>query len=87
MSEATHEFIRCTQCLGVKSYMGLGMIMKDCHVCDQIGYVKKPIDDIAILAEKQLTKSQEKRIAAQSENESQVLRETSKKPTRKKKVA
>lgn len=66
MSE-THEYVRCDKCLGVKEYMGMGLIMRDCHVCDKVGYVKRPLDDIAILAAKQLTKSQEKHIEAQED--------------------
>ena len=30
---------RCTSCLGKKTIVGLGGIMKDCPVCDGIGHV------------------------------------------------
>lgn len=31
---------RCPCCLGKKKLMGLGAIMKDCHECHGVGYVK-----------------------------------------------
>ena len=31
---------RCYACHGSKKLMGLGMIYKDCYVCDGIGYLK-----------------------------------------------
>jgi len=89
MSE-THEYIKCSKCQGIKEYMGMGLIMHDCHVCEKVGYVKRPIDDIAILAEKQLANTQEKIVDHQSEDK-EVLRETiiveRKKPGRKPKVS
>ncbi len=43
MSET--EFVKCTKCVGVGSYMGMGMLMKDCHFCDKVGYVKQTVKD------------------------------------------
>lgn len=33
--------IRCDSCLGAKQVLGLGLIMRDCEVCEGIGYVKE----------------------------------------------
>lgn len=36
---------RCTSCLGKKTIVGLGMIIKDCPNCDGIGHIKIEKDE------------------------------------------
>ena len=50
--------VRCTRCNGRKNVLGLGGMRKACPDCKGIGFVEP---------EAELTASQEKRIAAQSE--------------------
>lgn len=32
---------RCSQCLGAKKVMGMGMMTKECPTCKGIGWIKK----------------------------------------------
>lgn len=42
--------MRCYACNGSKKLMGMGMITKDCYVCDGVGYIK-PKAELAERAE------------------------------------
>lgn len=35
---------RCSNCLGTKKVMELGMIQKNCPICDGIGWIKKELE-------------------------------------------
>ncbi len=82
----THEYVKCNHCLGVKEFMGMGGIIKDCHVCDKIGYVKVPLDDISVLAEKQQAVEKEENVLCETHIEAVEEIKVRKKPGRKPKV-
>jgi hypothetical protein len=46
---------RCPCCLGKKKLMGLGAIMKDCHECHGVGYVK-PVEEVKPIVKRIRTK-------------------------------
>lgn len=37
---------RCSACLGKKTEIGLGMLERDCHVCNGVGYVKDQTETV-----------------------------------------
>lgn len=45
--------IRCSACRGTKKYIALGNLLKDCKVCQGIGFVKE--EDVPTINKKEVS--------------------------------